>query len=177
MKVGMSAAGRKMSAMGRFLTRAMSSRFSRRNWMSAPSSRLSVACCSRPSGAWACYVSGMSAGGGFRGRSAGAGNILLGTAKSSRPSRLREHAHVSCCHGLSSHASSVGSSSLGRGTRAYWLTKSMAKDVPAPVSSRIGRCGCLGDRLQLPVVSCELWQQRTGWVGDESSSGIASTSQ
>ena len=42
--VGMSAAGRKTRAMGRFLTRAMSSRDSRLNWMSAPSRRLSDAC-------------------------------------------------------------------------------------------------------------------------------------
>jgi hypothetical protein len=48
--VGMSAAGRKIRAMGRFLTRAMSSRDSRLNWISAPSRRLSDACWSRPSG-------------------------------------------------------------------------------------------------------------------------------
>jgi hypothetical protein len=42
--VGMSAAGRKMSAMGRFLTSAMSRRVSRRNWMSEPERRSRVAC-------------------------------------------------------------------------------------------------------------------------------------
>jgi hypothetical protein len=47
--VGMSAAGRKTRAIGRFLTRAMSSRDSRLNWISAPSRRLSDACWSRPS--------------------------------------------------------------------------------------------------------------------------------
>jgi hypothetical protein len=48
-KVGMSAAGRKTKATGRFLTRAMSRRDSLRNFMSAPSSRLSVACNNLPS--------------------------------------------------------------------------------------------------------------------------------
>ena len=45
----MSAAGRKTSAMGWFLTRAMSSRVSRRNWMSEPERRSRVACWRRPS--------------------------------------------------------------------------------------------------------------------------------
>lgn len=48
-KVGMSAAGRKINAMSRFLTRAMSRRFSRRNWMSLPARSSRVACCRRPS--------------------------------------------------------------------------------------------------------------------------------
>lgn len=103
--------------MGRFLTRAMSSRFSRRNWMSAPSSRLSVACCSRPSGAWRVALAGrLSAGsGGVQRLGRRGGNVLLGTAKSSRPSRLREHEHCQLLSQPSSHAPSVGSSSLGQG--------------------------------------------------------------
>lgn len=82
-KVGMSAAGRKMRAMSRFLTRAMSSRFSLRNWISAPSRRLSVACCRRPSGRQ-CQRSGAQRWW----LAVRVGSILLGTAKSSRPSRL-----------------------------------------------------------------------------------------
>lgn len=65
--------------MGRFLTRAMSSRFSRRNWMSAPSSRLSVACCSRPSGAWCLALAGrLSAGSGVSGDGAPGRKRTLG---------------------------------------------------------------------------------------------------
>lgn len=103
--------------MGRFLTRAMSRRFSRRNWMSAPSSRLSVACCSRPSGAWRIALAGrLPAGSGRIQRLGHRGdNVLLGTAKSSRPSRLREHEHCQLLSQPSSHAQSVGRSSLGPG--------------------------------------------------------------
>lgn len=48
-KVGMSAAGRKIRAIGRFLTSAMSRRVSRRNWTSQPARRSRVACWRRPS--------------------------------------------------------------------------------------------------------------------------------
>ena len=59
-KVGISAAGRNTRAMGWFLTRAMSRRVSRRNWMSEPARRSRVACWRRPSGGY--NVSGSSGG-------------------------------------------------------------------------------------------------------------------
>lgn len=96
--------------MGRFLTRAMSSRFSRRNWMSAPSSRLSVACCSRPSGARCVALAGRLSAGSSASQGMGrqGGNVLLGTAKSSRPSRLREHEHCQPASTASSYAQRAG---------------------------------------------------------------------
>lgn len=48
-KVGISAAGRKIRAIGRFFTRAMSRRVSRRNWISEPAKRSMAACWRRPS--------------------------------------------------------------------------------------------------------------------------------
>ena len=83
--VGMSAAGRKTRAISKFLTKAISSLCSRRNWISEPSSRSSAACWRRP-----------STGQISRELTSGVAYLLFGIASRRRPSKL--WGNQSCCH-------------------------------------------------------------------------------
>lgn len=61
----------------------------------------------------------------------------------------------------------VGSASLERGTRAYWLTKSMAKDVPAAVSGgswQLWMFWVVGDSCQWSVMNMAAEDWLGGWM-------------